>query len=406
MTIVKRLLLAIMFAEKHNFWRLYSLKELYLRCMFDRILRKEVASKFFKDKAIVLIGPRQVGKTTLVKRLLEDKKFLFLDGDDSTVRDLLTNPNTEQIRAIIGNNDILFIDEAQRISNIGLTSKIITDQFKNVQLILSGSSSFEMNNQINEPLTGRKWEFQLLPIAWEEFENKLGYLKSFQKLENQLIYGFYPDVLNHLGEEKTVLKSLVDSYLYKDILSFHNIRRPEVLEKIVRALAFQIGNEISYNELSRTVGVDKDTVQKYIDILEKGFVVFRLGAYSRNLRNEIKSNKKIYFYDNGVRNAVIGNFQHFDSRIDKGALWENFLISERIKQNWYKRKFTGNYFWRTKQQQEVDYVEEIDGEVFGYEFKWKAKNNTRLPKTFTNHYNVGGIIDSKNFRDFIVLDPQ
>ncbi len=371
--------------------------------MYNRVLLKKIESKFFKGKAIVLIGPRQVGKTTLIKEILTNKKYLFLDGDDPSVRDIMTNPNTEKLRSIIGENTIVFIDEAQRIENIGVTSKIIADQFKLVQLILSGSSSFDINNQINEPLTGRKWEYELYPISWEEFENKEGYIKAQQKLEQQLIYGFYPDVLNHVGEEKIVLNTLVNSYLYKDILAFYDIRKPELLEQLVKALALQIGNEISYNELAQIIGADKATVQKYIDILEKGYVVFRLGSYSKNIRNEIKTNKKIYFYDNGVRNAVIGNFTDFNLRMDKGALWENFLISERIKQNLYKEKYANIYFWRTKQQQEVDFVEEINGLPLGYEFKWKAKKNIRLPKTFTNEYKTGGIIDSSNFRDFVII---
>jgi len=372
--------------------------------MYNRTLKNKLEGKINKGKAIILIGPRQVGKTTLIKDIINIKKHLFLDGDDFTVRTLLSSPNTEQIRSIIGSNKIIFVDEAQRIEGIGLTLKIITDQFKDVQLFVSGSSSFDLSSALNEPLTGRKWEYELYPISWEEFENKHGYLVAEQQLENRLLYGFYPDVLNNPGEEKELLKQLVNSYLYRDILAYSNIRKPEVLEKLVQALALQLGSEVNYNELAQIVGIDKNTVSNYIDILEKGYVVFRLNSFSRNLRNEIKKNKKIYFYDNGVRNMVLGNFNPLSLRQDTGALWENFLISERLKQNTYKNTDAKMYFWRTKQQQEVDFVEEHNGSITGFEFKWNAKKKLKLPKTFVNEYNAKEVvIDRTNFRKFITI---
>ncbi|MBE9511150.1 MAG: ATP-binding protein [Bacteroidetes bacterium] len=299
---------------------------------------------------------------------------------------------------------IVFVDEVQRISGTGLTLKIITDQFKDVQLLVSGSSSFDLSNKLNEPLTGRKWEYELFPISWEEYENHHGFIVSEQQIENRLLYGFYPEVLNNPGDEKEVLKQLVNSYLYRDILAYSDIRKPEVLEKLVQSLALQIGNEVSYNELAQIVGVDKNTISKYIDILQQEYVIFKLGSYSKNLRNEIKRNKKIYFYDNGVRNMVLGNFNSLDLRQDKGALWENFLISERKKQNIYKNSFAKMFFWRTKQQQEVDLVEEKEGILTGFEFKWNAKKNARLPKTFIEAYNANAeIIDKHNFREFVVI---
>lgn len=370
--------------------------------MYTRTLFNTINTKIGSGKAIILIGPRQVGKTTLIRNLIEDKKHLFLDADDPTVRSILNSPNTEQIRSVIGSNKVVFIDEAQRISGIGLTLKIITDQFKDVQLLVSGSSSFDLSRELNEPLTGRKWEYELYPISWEEFEDYHGYLISEQQLENRLLYGFYPDVLNNPGEEKEILKQLVSSYLYRDILAYSNIRKPEVLEKLVQALALQIGSEVNYNELAQIVGVDKNTVSSYIDILQKGYVIFKLDSFSRNLRTEIKKNKKIYFYDNGIRNTVLGNFNSLDLRSDTGALWENFLISERLKQNSYKNKFTKMYFWRTKQQQEVDLVEEVDGIITGFEFKWNSKKKIRLPKTFVNEYNaIEELINRNNFRKFV-----
>lgn len=372
--------------------------------MYQRTLKETIERKINKGKAIILTGPRQVGKTTLLKGLVDTKKYLFLDGDDATVRSLLNNPNTEQIKSIIGNNKLVFIDETQRIEGIGLTLKIIIDQLKNIQLFVSGSSSFDLSKALNEPLTGRKWEYELYPISWEEFEDKEGYLVAEQQLENRLLYGFYPDILNNPGEEQDLLKQLVNSYLYRDILAFSKIRKPEVLEKLVQALALQLGSEVNYNELAQIVSVDKNTVANYIDILEKGYVIFKLNSFSSNLRKEIKKNKKIYFYDTGVRNMILGNFTPLALRQDKGALWENFLIAERLKQHSYKNTNTKMYFWRTKQQQEVDLVEEQNGIITGFEFKWSAKKKVRLPKTFVNEYNAKEeIIDRTNFRKFTTI---
>ena len=370
--------------------------------MYLRYLEKEIEKRIGSGKAIVLIGPRQVGKTTLIETILKNKDYLLLDGDDPKTRVLLTEPNTEEIRSILGKHKYVFIDEAQRIKGIGLTMKIITDRFKGIQLFTSGSSSFDLSNQINEPLTGRKWEYQLFPISWEEYEEHHGYLYSEQQLENRLLYGFYPDVLNNPGDEINILRNLVNSYLYKDILSFVNIQKPEILEKLVQALALQIGSEVNYSELAQIVDADKNTVNKYIDILQKGYIIFKLGSFSRNLRNEIKRNKKIYFYDNGIRNMVIGNFNPLELRTDKGALWENFLISERVKQIEYKQSLAHIYFWRTRQQQEIDFVEENSGKIYGYEFKWNNRKKVKLPKTFIETYHAESkVIDRKNFREFV-----
>jgi len=372
--------------------------------MYKRIMDDTIDLKMGKGKALILIGPRQVGKTTLIKNLLRGNDHLFLDADDPVVRVLLNEPNTEQIKNIIGRYKVVFIDEAQRVAGIGLTSKIIIDQLQDVQLLLSGSSSFDLADKLYEPLTGRKWEYELFPISWEEYENHHGFLESEQQLENRLLYGFYPDVLNNPGDEREILKQLVSSYLYRDILAFSGIRKPEILEKLVLALALQVGNEVSYNELAQIVGVDKNTIANYINILQRGYVVFTLSSFSRNLRNEIKKSRKIYFYDNGVMNLILGNFLSLELRPDKGALWENFLISERLKQNRYKNTFSKMYFWRTKQQQEVDLVEECNGQLTGFEFKWKSKSSNRLPKTFVENYNADSkIIDRTNFREFVVI---
>jgi len=372
--------------------------------MYPRFLENIIKKRVHQGKAIVILGARQVGKTTLLKKILKNKDYLFLDADDPAVRTLLSKPTTEQIRSLIGSKKLIFLDGAQRIDSIGITLKIITDQFKNVQLFVSGSSSFDLGNQLNEPLTGRKWEYELFPINWEEFEEKEGFLQTEQQLENRLIYGFYPEVLNNTGDEKQVLKQLVNSYLYKDILSFSNIRKPDVLEKLVQALALQVGSEVNFNELAKIVGINKNTIQNYIELLEKGYIVFRLRSYNTNLRTEIRRSRKIYFWDNGIRNMIIGNFNTLDLRQDKGALWENFLVSERYKQNIYKDTFAKMYFWRTKQHQEVDFVEEKNGKIFGYEFKWQASKKVKLPKPFLRAYNADSqVIDKNNFRNFVVI---
>lgn len=371
--------------------------------MFHRTIADRIKENINGGKAIVIVGARQVGKTTLINEILKDEDYLFLDADDPATRALLESPTTEQIRTIIGGYKSIFLDEAQRIPGIGLTLKIITDQFKSVQLFVSGSSSFDLGNALNEPLTGRKWEYELFPISWEEYENKIGLTKTEQQIENRLLYGFYPEVINCQGKERETLKNLVNSYLYRDILAFSEIRKPEILEKLLQALALQIGSQVNYNELAQLIGINKATIQKYIDILEKGYVVFKLNSFNRNIRNELKQSKKIYFYDNGVRNMVIGDFNSLDLRVDRGALWENFLILERRKQHLYKNTFAKMYFWRTKQQQEIDLVEERDGKIEGFEFKWSDKK-VKFPENFRKTYQTEGqLIHRRNFREFISI---
>ncbi len=372
--------------------------------MFTRTIENTIKEKLNSGKAIILVGARQVGKTTLLRQILKDKDYLFLDADDPSIRSLLQSPTTEQIRTFLEDYKCVFLDEAQRISGIGLTLKIITDQFKDVQLFVSGSSSFDLGNALNEPLTGRKWEYELFPISWEEYEKKIGFIKAEQQIDNRLLYGFYPEVINNQGKERETLKNLVNSYLYRDILAFSDIRKPEILEQLLQALALQIGSEVNYNELAQLLNVNKITIQKYIEILEQGYIVFRLGSFSRNLRNEIKQNRKIYFYDNGIRNMIIGDFKPLNLRLDKGALWENFLVSERRKQNIYKDTFAKMYFWRTQQQQEIDFVEEKDGNISAFEFKWKDKK-TKFPQKFIEAYNANEfVINRENFREFVKIN--
>jgi uncharacterized protein len=370
--------------------------------MFSRDLTAVVQKRFLKGKVIVLIGPRQVGKTTLIHTLLKNKDYLFLDGDDDSVSERLSTANTENLRSIIGNYKYVFIDEVQRIPNIGLKLKIIVDQIKNVQVIVSGSSAFEINNTTQEPLTGRKFEYQMFPISWTEFEKGVGFIKADQQLELRLLFGMYPDVINNFGNEYEILKNLVSSYLYKDILALAGIRKSDVLQKILQALALQVGSEVSYNEIAQLVGVDKNTVNNYIDLLEKSFVIFRLTSYRKNIRNEIKANKKIYFYDNGVRNMVIGNFNNLDLRQDKGALWENFIIAERMKHLSYTQSLARPFFWRTTTQQEIDYIETNADAMAAFEFKWSNTKKAKLPKSFVDAYNPSFlVVNRENFREFL-----
>ena len=377
---------------------------LYLVIMIKRTLFEVIHQKPFKNKAIILLGPRQVGKTTLILEILKDQEYLFLNGDDSSTRELLLNVSTSKLKSLIGKYKFIFIDEAQRISEIGLTLKLITDQFKNVQLLVSGSSALEINNSMQESLTGRKFEYIMYPISWEEFENNAGYLEAIQQLQERLIFGMYPDVINNRPDAAEVLKELTNSYLYKDVLSLMGIRKPELLDKLLKALALQLGNEVSYNELANLLEIDKTTVAKYIDLLEKSFIIFRLNSFSRNQRNEIKNNRKIYFYDNGIRNVIINNLNSFELRTDKGALWENFLISERIKGQAYHKLYANNYFWRTIQKQEIDFIEESNGRLKAYEFKWRNSSKRSIPKSFTENYKAEGkVIDKDNFRDFILI---
>lgn len=373
--------------------------------MIDRIIENQIVECLFQGKAILLTGPRQVGKTTLIQKICEnlEKKVLFLDGDDPLVRANLDTPNTQQIADILLGFEVVFIDEAQRINNIGLTSKIITDQFKQVQLILSGSSAFQLNSNLIEPLTGRKFTFQLYPISWEEFQNNVGFMASQQSLENRLVYGSYPEIINHSANPERRLNELVESYLYKDVLTYAGLRKPEVIQKLIKALAYQVGNEVVLKEVGELIGLDPKTVDTYIDVLEQAYVVFRLPSFSRNLRNEIKTNKKIYFYDNGVRNASIGALQSISARNDVGALWENFLISERVKLHSYRQLKVNHYFWRTKQQQEVDLVEEFQMEVIGFEFKWNQNKKVKLPQTFVDTYKAKSmVVTPANFREFLI----
>lgn len=374
--------------------------------MVVRSILKNIQNELFQGKIILIMGPRQVGKSTLSEKIINESKmpYLILNGDDADVRILFQEMNEVKLRRIFGTNKLILIDEAQRIENIGLTLKITADKLKEIQVIATGSSAFELSSEINEPLTGRKWEHLLLPFSYKEMVNEHGEFQESRLLNDRLIYGYYPEVVNNPGNEKKILSALSDSYLYKDLLSYHKLKKPIILQNLLKALALQLGNEVSYNELAKTIGADKETVERYLELLEKSYVIFRLNAFSRNVRNELKKSRKIYFYDNGIRNAILGNYTPIELRQDVGALWENFLISERYKLLNDTGFYGFRYFWRTTAQQEIDYLEEIDGKLNAYEFKWKTKGSHRIPKTFINAYpeTETHIITPENYVDFLL----
>lgn len=378
--------------------------------MISRKQLPRLIKRLADRKALIILGPRQVGKTSLLHQLEADlvKPILWLNGDEADIRLILQYATATSLRAIFGQAKTVIIDEAQRIENIGICMKLVTDQIKNVKLIVTGSSSFELANRINEPLTGRKWEFHLYPFSYGEMVAATSALEEKRLLKTRLVYGYYPEIVLNQGEEIIRLKELSQSYLYKDILTWERVQKPDKLERLLQALAFQVGNEVSYTELGQVCGLDNETTERYISLLEKAFIIFRLGSLSRNLRNELKKSRKIYFFDNGLRNAVINQFSPADLRADIGQLWENFLMSERMKAIAYSDTYCNRYFWRTHAQQEIDYIEESDGKMKAYEFKWSSKAKARIPTSFLNAYPgaEAHIITKENFESFLATVAQ
>lgn len=376
--------------------------------MIKRDLEQIISSQLFKRKVIILLGPRQVGKTTLLQMLKEktDKELLYLNCDDNDIKKLLTDVNIHTLQRIIGKHEVVLIDEAQRVMNIGMTLKLIADQMPHIQLIITGSSSLDLANMVHDPLTGRKFEYMLFPLSMGEIVNHMGYLETKRSLNDFLIFGTYPDVINNKGNEREVLNNLTSSYLFKDIFMYQDIRKPEFIEQLLEALALQLASEVSYNELAQLLRTDAHTVQRYISLLEKAFVIFRLRSYSRNARNELKKSRKIYFYDNGIRNAIISNFSPVNTRNDAGLLWENFFIAERLKYLHYHKIFSERYFWRTTQQQEIDYLEESDGVLHAFEIKLNPGKNVKFPVTFTKNYAGAkcSVVHPENYLDFLIDD--
>jgi len=373
--------------------------------MIPRILESTIQNDYKLNKVIIILGSRQVGKTTLINQLLSDaSSYFIINSDEPDAIDQLNILSSDRIRVLIGDTRILVIDEAQLIPEIGLIIKRIYDYINNVRIIVSGSSSLELANSVNEPLTGRKLEYQLFPLSFQEMVSHTSLLSEKRLVPHRMVFGYYPEIVTSPGNEIKLLRNLAGSYLYKDLLLFGTIKKPLILDKLLKALALQVGSEVSYNELAQVTGADKETIERYIDLLEKAFIVFRLNGLNRNLRNEIKKGKKIYFYDNGIRNAVIGNFQQFELRTDKGALWENFIISERLKKCSYNQFYGNSYFWRTFKQQEIDYIEERDGNFSAFEFKLTQKKTSRFSRSFTENYPVKETktISLSNIEEFLL----
>lgn len=375
--------------------------------MIQRKLKTVLKSRIGKGKAIILIGARQVGKSTLFDSIIKtmEEPVLSLNCDDAVVRETLANISTTNLKLLLGNKKIILIDEAQRVDDIGMVIKRIVDNLSDVQVLVTGSSTLGIKDRINEPLTGRKFEYEMYPISTGEIYDTYGLIHTNQLLENRLIFGSYPDVLMHPEDAKEILSNLSDSYLYKDILELDSVRKPDLLRKLLIAIALQVGSEVSYNELAATVGSDTKTVERYVDLLEKCFVIFRLPALSRNLRNELKKSKKIFFYDTGIRNAIINNFAPTTLRNDTGSLWENFFIMERIKHNRYLGNRKNYYFWRTSDQKEIDFIEEYDGMFTIFEMKWNPRNkNSKFPQAFLNAYQCRdmAIVTPDNYLEFLI----
>jgi len=373
--------------------------------MIARQIENRIRRKIGTGKAIIVMGAHQIGKTTLLKRIFS-KNTLWLNGDEYEVRNLLANISAVRLKALIGKHDTIVIEEAHRIEDVGMKLKLITDSLPEIQLVAT-SSSFKLANKISEPLTGRKWQYQMFPFSFAEMANHHGLLQEKMLLNHRLVYGYYPDVINNSGKEKELLQQLSENILYKDILKCDNIQKTDRLIKLLQALAYQVGSQVSYNELAQLCGIDGKTVEKYIMKLEHAYIIFRLMSYSRNLRNELKQARKIYFYDNGLRNSLIADFRQVEMRTDIGALWENFMISERIKYLNHNGLWVNTWFWRTVDQNEINYIEEADGQLAAYEFKWKI-NMAKVPKQFAETYTNSTFttIHRGNFEDFLLLAPS
>ena len=376
--------------------------------MISRLLKNGIENDFFQGKTIIIYGARQVGKTTLVKKILENygEKGRYLNCEILSVEQNLNDPEPEKLKEFLGNYKLIVLDEAQNIPNIGRVLKIITDSIKDVQIIATGSSSFDLANKTSEPMTGRVIHHRLYPLSVSEIKADEDWLSVDAKLEKLLRFGSYPEIYTSNDEiAVNKLHELASGYLFKDLLKYEGIKKSSLLKNLVLSLALQIGNEVTYNELAVKLGVSSITVQKYIDLLEQCFVIFRLNSFSRNIRKELTKSIKIYFYDTGIRNALINNFNPLSLRNDVGALWENFCIAERIKANSYIKRKVNSYFWRTYDQKEIDYIEEADGLITGYELKYSPNRKFKIPKGFSETYSAEvNRIDKSNYWKFLELN--
>ncbi|MFZ4463991.1 MAG: ATP-binding protein [Bacteroidales bacterium] len=356
--------------------------------MIERTLLQGLNLSTDPKKAIIILGPRQAGKTTLVKTFANSLKreYTYTSGDDPTIRNLWKPENVTTVIQLIGNKKLVIIDEAQALENIGLLVKILIDRELDYQFVITGSTALELANQTFESLTGRYKDYRLLPVSLDEIRKTYGLMEVIENLPNRLVFGSYPEVVTKAEMARDVVVNIAQSYLYKDILSLSGLRKPQILDNLLKALSWQVGSQVSYSELSRSLGIDVKTIDHYINILEKNFVLFVLPSFARNLRSELSRSKKIYFYDNGIRNSVINNFSSIPMRSDVGQLWENYLISERIK--WLKNSNiqANQYFWRTVNQTEIDYIEETDGRISAFEFKYNPNNKAKISGSFIEAY--------------------
>ncbi len=367
---------------------------------------KNIKKYMVPQKVFIVYGPRRCGKTTLLEHMLEGVKeeYLFVSGEDITVQSYLSSQSIEKLKSFIGKRKLLVIDEAQKIKNIGLNLKLIVDHIDGIKVVASGSSSFDLAKQIGEPLTGRKFTIKMFPLSQMELNGIQTRAETDAFLEQRLIYGAYPEIVLNKDDSQKVLylREIVNSYLYKDILELDGVRHSDKIVRLLQLLAFQVGKEVSFNELGTQLGMSKNTVERYLDLLTKAFVIFKLSGFSRNLRKEITKNSKYYFYDVGIRNALINNFNPMSIRDDVGMLWENYIIVEKIKKQEYLSIPSNNYFWRTYDRKEIDFIEEYGGRLFGYEIKWQKKKE-KIPKEWFEVYKnaEGAVITKDNYLDFI-----
>ena len=374
----------------------------------NRFIEKNIENIIGRNKVILITGTRRVGKTVLLKTIKNNfqGKLIELNGEDFDVQVLLKNRSVANYKRIVGDATLLMIDEANALPEIGSILKLFIDSITSLTIIATGSSSFDLVNKTGDPLTGRQYQMNLYPLAQMEIGKNENFIQTVQNLDERLIFGSYPELfhLENLAEKSFYLQQLIQSYLLKDILAYDDIRHADKIAKLLRLMAYQIGNEVSYTELGKQLELSKNTVEKYLDLLTKVFIVFRIGAYSTNLRKEISKSSKWYFYDNGIRNAIINDFRAPELRNDTGALWENYLISERIKKNEYTKVHKQYYFWRTYDQQEIDFIEIENGKISAYEFKINPDKKAKIPGAFANTYPESNFIkiSKDNYLEWIV----
>ena len=373
----------------------------------ERAIEKDLKTLLKPNKVLILTGARRVGKTEMLKTVLSKIKepYLLLNGEDLSTASVLEKRTVENYKKLLGDVKLLIIDEAQSIPGIGKILKLMIDEIQGLKIIATGSSVFDLKNTLGEPLTGRNINIRLFPLAQMEFTKIENYIETKSRMDERLILGSYPELVqyNSWDEKVKYINRLVSSYLFRDILTFERLKKPDKIISLLRLIAFQIGKEVSLHELGKQLGIDKNTVERYLDLLTKVFVLFKLNAYSRNPRKEISKSSRWYFHDNGIRNALIANVNRLELRNDQGELWENYLVSERLKFQSYSGILSNNYFWRTYNQQEIDWIEERGGQIFAYEFKWNLKKKAVAPASWKKMYPEAEFktIHQGNYLDFI-----